>query len=218
MASDYPVEREVDPARAFAERREISPPVMRLPERQKTRSIFAGIKLDMPQPERQQGMFANFRPPAPDQQRDMAIAIAQKLRVPDLKHAVEKYARSLTDIERTQDRGLLPMPHQEVARENARKTLDQVRPHAARDAAVAFTREPELIAEAANGRTNAVIRAMQLEVEIRNNPQLRTDRFIENWQGLHRQRELSMKAGNYDRTQSITQRMGGMAKGLERDA
>jgi Ti-type conjugative transfer relaxase TraA len=218
MASDYTREREVDPARAFAERREIRSPVMRLPERQKTRSIFAGIKLEMPQPERLQGMFANFRPPSPDQQRDMAIGIAQKPRAPDLKHAVEKYARSVIDIGRTQDRGLPPMPHQEVARDKARKALDQVRPHAARDVAVAFTREPELIKEAANGRTNAVIRAMQLEVEIRNNPQLRADRFVENWQGLHRQRELSMKAGNYDRTQSITLRMGGMAKGLERDA
>jgi Ti-type conjugative transfer relaxase TraA len=218
MASDYTRDREVDPAREFAARREIRSPVMRLPERQKTRSIFAGIKLDISIPERQQGMFVNFRPPAPDQQRDMVIGIERKSRAPDLKYAIEKYARSLTDIGRTQDRGLPPMPHQEVARDKARKALDQARPHAARDAAVAFAREPELIAEAANGRTNAVIRAMQLEVEIRGNPQLRADRFVENWQGLHRQRELSMRAGNYDRTQSITQRMGSMAKGLERDA
>ena len=217
MAADYTREREGDQERAFAERREIRSPVIRPPDQQKVRSIFAGIKHDIPQRERQQGMFANFRPPSPDQRRDMVIGISQRSRTPDLKDAVGKYARSLTDIGRTQDRGLPTMPHQEATRENARKALDQVRPHAARDATVAFNREPGLIAEAANGRTNGVIRAMQLEVEIRNNPQLRADRFVENWQGLHRQREVSMRAGNYDRTQSITQRMGSMAKGLERD-
>jgi Ti-type conjugative transfer relaxase TraA len=208
MASDYTREREIDSVRPFAARREIQFTDIRLTE-QSERQIA---------PQQARSIFANFRPPAPDEQHDMAIGIAQKQRAPDLKHAVEKYARSLTDIGRTQDRGLPPMPHQEVARDKARKALDQARPHAARDATIAFNREPGLIAEAANGGTNGVIRAMQLEVEIRGNPQLRADRFVENWQGLHRQRELSMKAGNYDRTQSITQRMGGMAKGLERDA
>jgi Ti-type conjugative transfer relaxase TraA len=207
MASDYTREREVDPTREFAVRREIKSPVIRLTE-QPERQIA---------PEQARGIFANFRPPAPDERHDMAIGIAQKPRAPDLKHAVEKYARSVIDIGKTQDRGLPPMPHQESARNKAREALDQVRPHAARDATVAFNREPGLIADAANGRTNAVIRAMQLEVEIRNNPQLRADRFIENWQGLHRQREASMRAGNYNRTQSITERMGSMAKGLERD-
>jgi Ti-type conjugative transfer relaxase TraA len=208
MASDYTREREVDPTREFAVRREIKSPVIRLTE-QPERQIA---------PQQTRGIFANFRPPAPDERHDMAIGIAQKPRALDLKHAVEKYARSVIDIGKTQDRGLPPMPHQEAARDKARKALDQVRPHAARDATVAFNREPGLIAEAANGRTNGVIRAMQLEVEIRNNPQLRADRFIENWQGLHRQREVSMRAGNYNRTQAITERMGSMATGLERDA
>ena len=207
MASDYTREREVDPAREFAVRREIKSPVIRIAE-QPARQIA---------PQQARGIFANFRPPASDVRHDMAIGIAQKPRTHDLKHAVEKYARSVIDIGKTQDRGLPPMPHQEAALDKACKALDQVRPHAARDATVAFNREPGLIAEAANGRTNGVIRAMQLEVEIRDNPQLRADRFVENWQGLHRQREVSMRAGNYNRTQSITERMGSMAKGLERD-
>ena len=207
MASDYPLERGVDTARAFAAQREIRSPDIHLTEQPENQIA----------PQQVRGIFANFRPPAPDKRHDVAIGIAQKPRAPDLKHAVEKYARSVIDIGKTQDRGLPPMPHQEVARDKAREALDQVRPHAARDATVAFNREPGLIAEAANGRTNGVIRAMQLEVEIRNNPQLRADRFVENWQGLHRQREVSMRAGNYNRTQSITERMGSMAKGLERD-
>lgn len=207
MASDYTREREVDPTREFAVRREIKSPVIRITE-QHERQIA---------PQQARGIFANFRPPAPDERHDMAIGIARKPRAPDLKHAVKKYARSVIDIGKRQDRGLPPMPHQEAARDNALKALNQVRPHSARDATVAFNREPGLIADAANGRTNGVIRAMQLEVEIRNNPQLRADRFVENWQGLHRQREVSMRAGNYNRTQSITERMGSMAKGLERD-
>jgi hypothetical protein len=225
MASDYPREREVDPARQFAARREIRSPVIRLPEPpqhqiepQKVRSIFEGIKLDMPQPERQPRIFANFRPPAPDQKRDMAIGVEQKSLAPDLKHAVEKYARSLADIERARDRGLPPMPHQEAARDKGRKALDQVRPHAGRDANIAFNREPALVADAATGRTNAVIRAMQLEVEIRNNPQLRADRFVENWQKLTHERQPAYQHGGPGQFDRITKRMGEMAQGLGRDA
>ena len=58
---------------------------------------------------------------------------------------------------------------------------------------------------------------MQLEAEIRTNSAMRADRFVENWQRLHRQREMSMQSGNYDHSKSITERMGGMAKSLERD-
>jgi Ti-type conjugative transfer relaxase TraA len=223
MASDYPREREADPRREFAERRGISfrdraREVVRKVVPEKVRSIFAGIKLDIPQPERQRGMFANFRPPTPDQQRDMQIGVEQKSRAPDLKHAVEKYARSLADIGRARDRGLPPMPHQEAARDKARKALDQVRPHAGRDANIAFNRAPELIADAANGRTNAVIRAMQLEVEIRDNPQLRADRFVENWQKLTHDRQHAYQHGGPGQFDRITKRMGEMAQGLGRDA
>lgn len=92
-----------------------------------------------------------------------------------------------------------------------------MQPKADRDLSVALSRQPELVGEAATGRTANTIRAMQLETEIRNNPALRADRFVENWQRLHRQRDLSMQSGNYDHTKSVTERMGRMAKSLERD-
>jgi hypothetical protein len=110
------------------------------------------------------------------------------------------------------------MPHQEAARDKAHKALDQVRPHAGRDANIGSNRAPELIGEAANGRTTAVIRAMQLEVEIRNNPELRADRFVENWQKLMHERQHAYQHGGLGQFDRITKRMGEMAQGLGRDA
>ena len=59
---------------------------------------------------------------------------------------------------------------------------------------------------------------MQLEAEIRTNPQLRADRFVENWQRQHRQRDQAFQSSNYSRAEAATSSMGAMAKGLERDA
>lgn len=75
-----------------------------------------------------------------------------------------------------------------------------------------------MIADAANGRTNAVIRAMQLEVEIRNNPELRADRFVENWQKLSHERQHAYQHGGPGQFDRVTKRMGEMAEGLGRDA
>ena len=58
---------------------------------------------------------------------------------------------------------------------------------------------------------------MQLEAEIRTNPQMRADRFVSDWQRLNHQRELSFRTGDYRRADATTASMGAMAKGLERD-
>ena len=46
---------------------------------------------------------------------------------------------------------------------------------------------------------------------------MRADRFVENWQRLHRQRDQAFQSGNYTRAEAVTSSMGAMAKGLERD-
>ena len=58
---------------------------------------------------------------------------------------------------------------------------------------------------------------MQLEAEIRTNPAMRADRFVENWQRLHRQRDQAFQTGNYSRADAVSASMGAMAKNLERD-
>jgi hypothetical protein len=202
MASDY--RRDPDPARDFAARRELRLPVMRVPEPAQ-RDIT-------PQPVR--SIFASFRPsPAtphvaiPSPRTDHA----------ELGRAVERYARATADLMRMRDQGIPAMPHQLSAREAASAKLDAVRPNAARDLATALQRQPELVSQAASGNTAATIRAMALEAEVRANPALRADRFVETWQRFDRIRDRAIRSDDRPRIKAVTANMSAMAKSLERD-
>jgi hypothetical protein len=196
------------PSQNFAARREIKSEVIRLPEPQ-PRPI---------EPPKVRSIFASFKPPVVTPERDIA---ARELRspsaAPELKRAVEKYARTLNDINAMKERGLPVLPHQEQVRDKARDALNKVQPHAGRDAAHVFRSEPELVSQAASGRSNATMRSMQLEREIQNNPQMRADRFVENWQRLSQQRDNHYRSGNYQAREKVTDQMHGFAKKLERD-
>jgi Ti-type conjugative transfer relaxase TraA len=205
MASDYARDAVTGPAQRFAERRGIA-------FRDRVAEIVRKIV-----PEKARSIFAGFRP-APEAQRDIAAERKAKTGPLDIGRRVERYARAEQDIDRMRQKGLSPMPHQETALEKARTALNEIKPKAGRDLATAFSRQPELIAEAASGRTANAVRAMQLEAEIRINPAMRADRFVENWQRLRRQRDQAFQSGNYSRAESATASMGAMAKGLERDA
>jgi len=206
MASDY------EPARDFAERRGIRERladriveiVRKAPE--KLRGMFDGLDLGcVAANEPQRRAFAGLRLDAPTAEPA------------DLKRAVERYARSLADMARMREAGLPVLPHQDLARQRARAALDQVRPHAARDAAEAFRRDPELIGQAAAGRGNATLRAITLEAEIRVDPRLRADRFVDDWRRLEGQRTRTFEVGDYGRRDRITSAMGAMVGRLERD-
>jgi hypothetical protein len=100
----------------------------------------------------------------------------------------------------------------------AREALDAIRPNASTDLGAALQRQPELVHEAAEGRGQAAMRAMQLEAEIRADPFQRADRFVEGWQQLQRHREDLQRDGDFRGAKRVAQEMHGMAKGLERDA
>ena len=116
------------------------------------------------------------------------------------------------------DQGLPVLPHQREALEKARNALDSVRPHASSDLSAAVQRNPQLAHEAAAGRSQAAIRAMQLEAEIRIDPFQRADRFVEGWQQLRRHREDLQRDGDFRGAWKVSEQMTGMAKSLERDA
>lgn len=204
MALDYARERDVDPAYAFAERRGIS-------LRERVTEIVRKIV-----PEKARSIFASFRP-APEPQRDIVVEQKPKAGSLDIGRGVERYARAVADIERTAAKGLESMPHQIAAREKAFAGLNDIQPEAGRDLSAAFRSQPKLVEQAASGRTANAIRAMQLEAEIRTNPARRADRFVENWQRLHRQRDQAFQTGNHSRAQAVSASMGAMAKSLERD-
>lgn len=116
------------------------------------------------------------------------------------------------------ERGVPMLPHQCEALDRSRAALDAARPNAATDLGAAFVRQPELVGEAANGRTQAAIRAMKLEAEIRADPFRRADRFVDDWQALQKTQTDLRRDGDRHGAKRIGQSMAGMAKSLERDA
>ena len=192
-------ERAKDMASDFAERRDIRVPPSLRPERS---------------PQRQRGMFAAFRPTTPARQPAAPVRDDDQ---PALRRAIESHARAAADAARMGDRGLPVLAHQRRALDQAREALGKIGPHAAKDLEQAYARDPALAGEAASGRTQRAIRVLQLEAEVRADPVLRADRFVERWQGLERQRSALQGAGDIAGADQIKDSMGAMAKSLERD-
>ncbi len=195
MASDY------KPERQFAERRGIT-------FRERIVEIARQV------PERAKSIFANFRP----QVHKLEALTSERVRAPDQRRAVERYGRAAADISQMREQGLPVLPYQRDALEGAGKALDVIRPNASADLASALQRQPSLAREAAEGRSQGAMRAMQLEAEIRIDPAQRADRFVSDWQRLGQARQALQRDGDTKGTQRLTNRMTDMAKGLERDA
>ena len=155
MASDY------KPEQQFAERRGIT---------FRERIVEIARKV----PERAKSIFAGFRPQA----NKLEVLPTEQAGLLDQRRAVERYARAAADIGQMREQGLPVLPHQRDALEKAGKALDAIRPHAAADLASAVQRQPGLAREAADGRSQGAMRAMQLEAEIRVDPTQRADRFV----------------------------------------
>ncbi|HSX53745.1 MAG TPA: AAA family ATPase, partial [Sphingomonas sp.] len=204
MASDY--------TRAFADRRQIRlpEPVASRLETVRTRDPFAGLKLRPAIPSPSRGMFEGVLL--------SATPSAPAARTMGLEHAVQRFARAAADILRLRNDGYTELPHQRIAFDKAREALDAVRPEASRDLRAAFSREPGLVSEAAQGRTSAAIRAMALEAELRANPERRADRFVEDWRKLAREHSARRHAGDESGTRAIGQQMAALGKSIERDA
>ena len=194
MAGDY------KPEQAFAELRGIS-------FRERI------VKMVRQVPEKAKSIFGNFRPQA----RSLEPVPAQANTQNDQRRAVERYARALGDIGTMQTQGLPVLPHQKDALEKAGKALDAIRPHAATDLAKAIERRPELIAEAAGGRSQEALRAMNQEAAVRTDPALRSERFVRDWQGLSAARKQLEQQGDRAGAARASAKLTELAKGLERD-
>jgi len=101
--------------------------------------------------------------------------------------------------------------------QDARKALEEVRPYGSHDAEAAYKKNPELASEAATGQVNRTMRALQLETELRADPQRRADRFVERWRELGQASQRQYQAGDMSGYKSTRSAMGDMAKSLERD-
>lgn len=132
-----------------------------------------------------------------------------------MEKAVERYARATADFVRMHERGLKGLPHQRDALRVAAVELEAQRRDGVRDLDRTFVVRPELIDEAAKGRTANAIRAMMAEADIRTALGQRADRFVESWQ-QHVRRLQSMERSGHDSSE-LREDMGAMGKQLQRD-
>jgi Ti-type conjugative transfer relaxase TraA len=136
---------------------------------------------------------------------------------PALAAAVTRHAKIVQDMRFSHSIGDSYTAEQRAELASSRAMLDTLRPQGSRDLEAAMSAELGLIGESAKGRTQATIRAMQLEAEMRVDPQLRADTFVQRWQMLDRQRRSFLRDHEDTAARRVAQTMAGMAKSLERD-
>ena len=208
MASDYA------PAQSYAERRGIT-------FRERVERV---VEIVRQVPEKVRGMFDGLRLPAEGgQEPERAAPEREKAADPEealrraRTRALVRHARAVDAIFEAQDRGGRASPEQVTELQDARKAFEEVRPYGPHDAEAAYKKNPELASEAATGQVNRAVRALQLETELRTDPQIRADRFVERWQRLDRTSQHQYQAGDISGYRTTRSAMGDMAKSLERD-
>jgi hypothetical protein len=231
MASDY---ERADPAQSFAERRGITfrervAEIVRKIVPEKVRNMFDGLRSpgDVPGPDRGQRPERD----TPERERSGTGAARCETEVPERNvaqdpeaearrlrtRALVRHARAVDAIFEAQKMGGKYSPEQVKELNEARRVFEDVRPYGSVDAEAAYKKNPDLAHEAASGRHNRAVRALQLETEMRINPNRRADRFVERWQELHQTRQHQYQAGDMSGYRATRSAMGDMARSLERD-
>jgi Ti-type conjugative transfer relaxase TraA len=146
-----------------------------------------------------------------------AAPVADRTVASPLDKAVQRYARTMADILRSQEHGHSALPHQRDAFYEARDGLDKIRPRGSRDLYAAIKRDGSLVDQAVKGKTANVVRAMDFERDSRITDSQRADRFIDDWKKQTKQLKALDRAGRGEAVYDLRQRMASMAKGLERD-
>ena len=190
------------------------------------RSMFDGFELK-PQKTLPEREGARAAAPTPSHVRGMAhgrqapdtspISAERSSPPPDLAPAVERHGKIVSAMRFARSVGEPYTPDQRLELAQSRAALDALRPDACRDLEQAMVNAPRLITEAAQGKTQAALRAMQLEAEMRTDPVLRADVFVQRWQALDRQRRSLLKDHESSRANRVAETMIGMARSLERD-
>ncbi|WP_024880265.1 Ti-type conjugative transfer relaxase TraA [Methylosinus sp. LW3] len=209
MASDY---ERLEPARDYAERRGITfrarvAEIVRKVVPEKVRGMFDGLRLPA-------GGGQGLERAAPE--RKAAEDPEAALRRARTK-ALIRHARAVDAIFEMRERGSKANPEQVKELQEARKVFEEVRPYGSHDAEAAYKKNPELASEAATGRTARAIRALQLETELRTDPQRRADRFVERWRELGQTSQRQYQAADMSGYKATRSAMGDMAQSLERD-
>jgi hypothetical protein len=231
MASDYD---RADPVQSYAERRGITfrervAEIVRKVVPEKVRAIFDGLRSPSDVPD----LVGGRRPEreTPERERSGAGPDRREIEAPERKVAADpekearrvrtkalvRHARAVDAIFEAQEMGGKATPEQVKELQKARRVFEEVRPYGSVDAEAAYKKNPELAREAASGRLNRAVRALQLETELRIDPGRRADRFVERWQKLDQTRLSQYQAGDMSGYRATRSAMGDMARSLERD-
>jgi len=181
-------------------------------------------------PEKVRNIFDSLRPsaeavPGPDGARRPEREVPERKAADDPEAALRKartkalirHARAVDAIFDAQEQRGKASREQVKELQEARKVFEGMRPYGSHDAEAAYKKNPELVREAAGGQVNRVIRALQLETELRTDPSRRADRFVERWQKLDQTSQRQYQAGDMSGYKSTRAAMGDMAKSLQRD-
>jgi hypothetical protein len=128
-----------------------------------------------------------------------------------------RHARAVDVIFEAQEMGGKASPEQVKELQEARKVFEGVRPYGSHDAEAAYKKNPDLAHEAGSGRVNRAIRALQLETEMRIDPNRRAERFVEDWRRLDQASLRQFQAGDISGHKATRSAMGDLARSLERD-
>src|SRR5579859_6387751 len=231
MASDY---EQRDPAQSFAERRGITfrervTEIVRKVVPEKVRNMFDGLR----SPSEVPGEDVGRRPErdTPERERSATEALRRETEAPERKaaedaerearrvrtRALVRHARAVETIFAAQELGLKASPEQVKELQKSRRAFEEVRPYGSVDAEAAYKKDPDLASEVAGGRLNRAIRALQLETELRINPDRYADRFVQRWQELDHTSQRQYQAGDMSGYRSTRSAMGDIARSLKRD-
>jgi len=231
MASDY---ERADPVRSYAERRGITfrervAEIVRKVVPEKLRDVFDGLRSPSDMPGADRGQRPDRE--TPERERSGTEAERRETEAPDRKvahdpeaearrlrtRALVRHARAVDAFFEAQEMGGKASPEQVKELQKARQIFEEVRPYGSHDAEAAYKKNPELAHEAAGGRINRAVRALQFETEMRIDPSRRADRFVERWQRLNQTRLHQYQAGDMSGYRATRSAMGDMARSLERD-
>ena len=227
MATDY---EQIDPAQDYAERRGITfrarvAQIMRriMPERLRDAVDDMLDRLhqhDNAAPGTEAGTGRERertgKPVAEQQIGEDAEAALRRAR----GRAFVRHARAVDAIFKAQDRDVAATPKQVQELNEARSAFNDLRPHGSQDAEAVYKRNPDFAGDVASGdreRAMPARHAVQRETEMRQNPELRADRFVERFRDLKQTGDRQYAAGNYSGYKAARAEMGNMAKSLERD-
>jgi hypothetical protein len=231
MAADY---KRADPVQSYAERRGITfrervAEIVRKVVPEKLRDMFDGLRSPGDAPGPDSGRRPERKTPERDrsgtqtQRRETEAPERKVAEDPDKEmrrlrtRALVRHARAVDAIFEAQEMGGKASPEQVKELQKARQGFEEVRPYGSHDAEGAYKKNPELAREAAGGRVNRAIRALQLETELRIDPVRRADRFVERWQDLDHAGHRQYQAGDISGYKATRSAMGDMARSLERD-